>query len=929
MKFKLLLVILLSLSFFTLQAQNNYAVKGSVTDSASNGKMVNTTICILNAKDSTLYKFIRANSTGDFAFSNLHKGKYILMVTYPEYADYIELFHLDSAKTSIDFGRINLTLKSRILAEVMIKGSKAQIKIKGDTTEFNAAAFVIQPNAKVEDLLKQLPGITVDKDGKITAQGQTVNKVLVDGEEFFGDDPTLVTKNLRADMVDKVQLYDKTSDQAAFTGVDDGQKSKTINIKLKADKKNGYFGKLDGGVGTDKYYQGQALFNKFTPKYKLSAYGTVANTGKTGLSWEDNNKYGSQGDAQVSDEGFIYFSGGGDDLDSFNGQYNGNGIPVARTGGVHYDTKWGKDNSQTLNTNYKIGSLNLDGTNGTLTQTNIPGSLQTSNSDQNYHNYIFRQKLDLIYNLKIDTSTNLKVTVGGTLKNSQTKQNYQTSSYRNIDTLLNTGNRSIINNVDTKTVDASALYTKKFSKKGRTFSANLKTSVSEVDSKGYLNSNIGFYKPTGALDTSQIINEYKTSTSKNLVLSTNFTWSEPLTKFAAFVFNYGIGVDNSSDDRKSLDQTPATGEYNRLNTLLSNNFELSQISNQGGVNYTFKKAKTVFGFGTKVYDVSFDQTNSGSVFKRTFVNWSPQANYQYIFSQRNSIRISYSGNTTQPTISQIQPVFTNTDPLNISLGNPDLKPSFSNRFRFSYNAYKVLTDQSLYISGSYSFRVNPIVTNTVTDITTGKTTQQASNLTNRNESDYYIYANFGRKVELIGISVGIDVNANGNTSYNYSNNALNTTKSNTYSARINFSKYVDDKFDFNLAFGPMYNISSSSLQAINNNGSGLSGYSYFNLYLPGKFQINYDANYDYTAKTQSFDDNFGKFIFNAGLSKKFMKEQNLKLSLSANDLFNQNVGFNRDASGSTITQNTYTSIKRYFLFSLTYDFSHFAGGVSK
>jgi len=926
-------LLILALFFLCLTttafSQNNYSIKGAIADSASNGKMQNTTICVLNAKDSTLYKFTRALPNGTFAISNLHKGKFLLLATYPEYADYVETFQLDSIKQQADFGKINMTLKSKLLTEVMIKGKAAAIKIKGDTTEFNASSFVVQPNAKVEDLLKQLPGITVDKDGKITAQGQTVNKVLVDGEEFFGDDPTLVTKNLRADMVDKVQLYDKTSDQAAFTGVDDGQKSKTINIKLKEDKKNGYFGKLDGGVGTDKYYQGQALFNKFTPKYKLSAYGTLANTGKTGLSWEDNNKFGTQGDAQVSDEGFIYFSGGGDDLDSFDGRYNNNGIPLARTAGIHYDTKWGAGNSQTLNANYKIGSLNVDGNNTTLTQTNIPGSLQNSNSSQDYHNYIFRQKVDLTYNLKIDTSTTLKLAVDGTLKHSQTKQNYTSSSYRNIDTLLNESNRSIINNVDTKTLNASALYSKKFSKKGRTFSASFKTSVNEVDTKGYLNSAIGFYNKTGSLDSTQQINEYKTSIGKNSVLSTNFTWSEPITKFSAVVFNYGVGVDNSSDDRKSLDQTPATGEYNRLNTLLSNNFQLNQFSNQGGINYTYKKAKTVFGFGTKVSDVSFDQNNSGSTFTRSFVNWNPQASYQYNFSQRNAIRVSYSGNTTQPTIDQLQPVFTNADPLNLILGNPDLKPSFSNRFRFSYNAYKVLSDQSLYISGSYSFKVNPIVTNTTTDITTGKTTQQAFNITNKNESDYYIYSSFGQKVNAIDINVGIELNANGNTSYNYSNSVLNTTKSNSYSAKINFSKYLDEKFDFNFAFGPVYNISSSSLQAINNNGYGFNGYSYFNLYLPGKFQIGYDANYDYTAKTQSFDQNFGKFILNASVSKKFLKEQNLKLSLSGNDLFNQNVGFSRDASGSTITQNTYTSIKRYFMISLTYDFSHFAGGVAK
>ena len=241
MKVTITALLLICLYSFTSLAQNPYSVKGNAVDSVSNVKLANTSISVLNAKDSTLRKFTRAAANGSFSITGLSKGNFILLVTYPGYADYVENFTLDSVKTVHDIGNINMNLKSRLLHEVIVKGTVAAIKIKGDTTEYNAAAFKIDPNAKVEDLIRQLPGMQVDKDGKITAQGQSVPKVLVDGEEFFGDDPTLVTKNLRADMVDKVQLYDKKSDQATFTGIDDGEKTKTINIKLKEDKKNGYF----------------------------------------------------------------------------------------------------------------------------------------------------------------------------------------------------------------------------------------------------------------------------------------------------------------------------------------------------------------------------------------------------------------------------------------------------------------------------------------------------------------------------------------------------------------------------------------------------------------------------------------------------------------------------------------------------------------
>ncbi|HZX57791.1 MAG TPA: TonB-dependent receptor, partial [Mucilaginibacter sp.] len=316
-------------------AQNPYAAKGVIADSVDHIKLGNTSVAVLEAKDSILIKFTRTAADGSFSLPTIGKGKFILLVSYPDYADYTEKFSLDSAHQTHNFGNLNMNLKSRLLKEVIIKGTAAQIKIKGDTTEFNAAAFTNQPNAKVEDLLKQLPGITVDKDGKITAQGETVNKVLVDGEEFFGDDPTLVTKNIRADMVDKVQLYDKKSDQATFTGIDDGQRTKTLNIKLKADKKNGYFGKVDAGVGTDNYYQGQILFNMFKGKQKFSVYGTIGNDGKTGLGWQDSQKYtGGSDNVQIVDDGIMFSSGSSDDLESWNGNYDGKGIPVARTGGA-------------------------------------------------------------------------------------------------------------------------------------------------------------------------------------------------------------------------------------------------------------------------------------------------------------------------------------------------------------------------------------------------------------------------------------------------------------------------------------------------------------------------------------------------------------------------------------------------------------------
>jgi len=911
-------------------AQNVYRIKGSVADTVANAKLRNTSIVILNAKDSTLKKFTRAAEDGTFSISGLNKGKYILLVSYPNYADYVENFTLDSINKEHDFKRISMLLKARLLAGVIIKGTKAAIKIKGDTTEFDAGSFKVQPNAKVEDLLKQLPGIQVDKDGKITAQGQTVNKVLVDGEEFFGDDPTLVTKNIRSDMVDKVQLYDKASDQAAFTGVDDGKKTKTINIKLKEDKKNGYFGKADIGAGTNGFYQEQLLFNKFTGKKKFSGYGTLANTGKTGLGWQDSNKYGASGNTEITDDGgIIFYSSGSDELDSFDGRYNGEGIPTARTGGLHFDNKFNSD-KESINTNYKIGYLNVKGNRNNLTQNTLPTGLIKSNTNQDFDNSIFRQKLDAAYTVKLDSTSTLKITVDGTIKSNKTRNNYLATSLRSNDTLLNRNNRILTNDGDESILNGSIFYTKKFKKKGRTFSANFTEAFNQNDAKGYLLSEIDYYNNLGRQDSMQRINQYKTTSIESNVFTSNFTFSEPLSKTVTLTGNYRLILNNSSVDRLSYNQS-VPGEYDQVDMTLSNNYKLNQLSNQGGAVFNYKKDKTIFNFGTKIADVRFDQTDlfTGNVLNRHFLNYNPSARYQYKFSSQKSVSLNYNGNTSQPSIDQIQPVRVNTDPLNITIGNPDLRPSFTNRLSGYYNSYKILTDQSVYVSGSYATTSNAIIGNSTTD-SAGKSTYRFTNLNGKQTANFYMYGGYNKKIKKLDLNVGLNMNANGNTYYSYTNNVLNKTQSYTFNPTANIYKYKEKKYNLNLSAGPTFIRSQSSLQTtINNNSTGFNANGGFSVYLPKKFQISSDGNYQYQGKSASFNQDFQRFILNASINKAFFKDEGLKLALTVNDLLNQNVGFNRSATSTLLTQSTYTTIRRYFMFSIVYDFNKMGGAAPK
>lgn len=915
-------VILFLLSCIPTLAQSDYQIKGTVIDTTVNVSLANASITVLNAADSILVKFNRSTKDGVFEITDLPKGTFILLVTYPDYADYVETFTLDSLNRSYDFGNLNLILKERLLSEVIITGGIAAIKLKGDTTEYDARAFVIQPNAKVEDLLKQLPGIQVDQDGKITAHGETVRKVLVDGEEFFGDDPTLVTRNLRGDMIDKVQLYDKKSDQATFTGVDDGERIKTINIQLKDDKKEGYFGKVDVGAGTDGFYKGQAMANLFKEKQKVAAYANIANNGTIGLNGDDANKYAPSGG------GVTFLSGGVMvDLGNLGSQYNGQGIPLGQSGGLHYDAKW-NEGKESINTNFKIGSLAIDGERNNILQNTLPSGILNSNSEEQFHNLTTNKTMDATYQMTPDSTSTLKVTINGMLGNGEESTNFLASTMGTDNLLLNHSNRVLTNNNDQQRFKADALYNKRLRKHGRTISINLNQSLNRVQTEGYLNSTSEFFDQQGQQDSVQNIDQYKPATSQSNIFSSNITYSESLSKTWSLVLNYGLGINKESSLRESFNKS-TSGRYDELISEFSSDLLLNQYSNQGGATFTYKKNKQTIQLGTKTTAVNLNQVDhyTNTTYKRNFLYWNPRASYRYQPSSQKLFDISYSGSTVQPGIEQLQPIRTNIDPLNITVGNPDIDPAFRNSFEVYYYSYKVLNSRRISLSGSYSITANPIVNSLVTDAA-GRTIYRSVNLPGKNQKLLFFSGSYGIKLKSLDASIGVDTRFMGNYDYGLSNSVINHRSSQAYSGRLYVIKSKLEKYDFYISAGPTYTKSVSlSTYQLDNSGKGFEGYLSLNIYLPGKLEFRSDGRYNFQAKTDAFNQDLETIIINSSLAKKFLEKENLKLAISVNDLLNRNVPFNRSASGTTIIQNSYTTIPRYFMLSLTWDFDKFGKGL--
>ncbi|MCW3087408.1 MAG: outer rane beta-barrel protein, partial [Sediminibacterium sp.] len=857
---------------------------------------------IVRARDSMLIKFARTDLKGKFSINDLPADKYVLLTSFPNYADYTDTFTL-SDRSTIELGIIPMITKAHLLQEVVVKQSVGAIKMKGDTTEYKADSFHVQANATVEELLKKLHGIQVDKNGQITAQGQKVQKVLVDGEEFFGDDPTLVTQNIRADMVDKVQVFDKKSEQAAFTGIDDGQKTKTINFKLKDDKKKGYFGKVDGGAGTRDYYNGQLMFNKFRQKEKISFYGIFSNTGKIGLNWQDQRSYGDNStNIQFDDNGNGYMeSSGRDELEGWGGNYNGQGYPKVQTGGVHYNNKWG-DDKQSINGNYKILDLSVTGADRTSTQYILPDTLYYMNQQHTFNNRIIRNKGNAVYDVDFDTTSSLKFMVDAGSDHKISVNQYITSSLAEDSSVVNLGNRRLSTDGNLNSFNSSLLWRKKLKKKGRTISINAKENYNTNISTGFLYADNSFFKGTIPVG-SEVNDQFKTTTAKLLALDAKATYTEPLSTAASLVFYYGITVNNSSSNRSSFNKS-ASGKYETLDTAFSNDYTFNIFTQKGGASFSFLKKKYRFVFGNTVGYTNFSQTDNrrGLTGKRDFVNWFPQANASYSFTSQRGLYLNYSGSTIQPSLQQIQPLRTNDDPSNIVIGNASLQPSFRNSINLNYNDFKALSGRSIFLGTSYSSVANAFATKDYID-TFGRRISQAINVNGNYNLNGYIDYGF----KLFGANLGINGNMNNARFVNIVNNQENVTLSQSYRVGLYAGRQIDKFYDNSISANVTYTTGQSSIQ------KDLSTrYWTYNIrpdldfFFPWKLQIHADCDFIFRQKTSVFDENNNVVLLNAWFGKKLLAGDAMVIKISGNDILNQNIGFSRTVNTNYIMQNTYS-----------------------
>ncbi len=877
------LFLLLMMTAPATKAQHR--VSGSVGDTLNNARLHRASVSLIRVKDSILATFTRSDSSGAFHLSVDSPGKYILLVTYPGFADYVDGIQVENG--DILLPPIALVSRTHVLQEFVLKKKAAAVVIKGDTTEYAADSFATRAGASVEELLKKLPGLQVDKDGKVTAQGETVQKILVDGEEFFSDDPAIVTKNLQAATVDKVQVYDKKSDQAAFTGIDDGEKTKTINLTLKEDKKRGLFGKAIAGGGPSLspdlksgFFENQAMVNLFRGKQQISAFGIMSNTGTIGLGWGDKDKYGSGNGSREYDEenGFMYFSSSndGDELSgSWDGRYRGEGLPTVWTGGVHYANKWAKD-AQHLSGNYRYAKNNVEADGSTTTQYILPDSSYVRDERRSTFNTSTRHGGDGLYEWTIDTSSNLKFTVSGSTVERASNGVYAATTKGASDGLINGSKRFSSNVSSSQSAAASLVYRKKFAKKGRNTSAELRLNDRTSDGTGYLQSRNDYY----ASGTADSINQRKTSTGGSFSLGARLSYTEPLSKVAFLTLRYGANFSNSLSERLSFNRAGADWSQT-ADSQYSSSYGYDVLTQNGAAALRFVYKKYNFSVGGEVFHTSWQQHDRLyhlSDRSRDYNNFSPTASLKYSFTKQSNLNFYYSGRTSQPSLEQLQPLRQNTDPLNISLGNPDLRQEFRNDFNASYHSFKPLSGRYMYFGGGGAFTQDDIVRSEYFD-SLGRHTYQYINVNGNWNANFW--GNYNFKLKGPDIQLGFSTNMNFARNATFVNGERNTSRNNNYGLDLNIGKDWRKKdkevAGIDLSVGGNYYDNSATISAFTT--SYWQGEINADAYteLPWKLQIKTEAWWFLREKTEVFTANNNVIRWNASLGRKFLKGDKLEL----------------------------------------------------
>ncbi|TAK53689.1 MAG: TonB-dependent receptor [Bacteroidetes bacterium] len=934
----------LSILFFTfflfpLAHGQSGSVEGKLIISGKGSPLIGAHVSLMNERDTTLVYRAATDTTGYFKITNVNRGTYRFDASFLGYLALQKTITV--ASQPVNLGTMTMNEQAIRLNEVLIEEQGIRSVQKGDTTEYTAQSFKVNKDANAEELVTKMPGVTVE-NGTVKAQGENVQQVLVDGRQFFGNDPTLALRNLPAEVIDKIQVFDKMSDQAQFTGFDDGRSAKTMNIVTRPDRRQGQFGKFNAGYGTENRYVTSGNLSNFSNNMRLSVLAMSNNVNQQNFATQDvlgvmSGGFGGRGG--MFDRGGRGGGRGGGMM--FSGGQMGNFL-MGQQSGISYTHSLGINYSDSLATDlYASGSYFFNLTDNQNPQT-LDREYMLSGDSSSYYNEVsdaerknYNHRFNLRTEYEIDTSNTLIVTPQISFQDNNAASIVTGSNTISSGQLLSKTEYQSATTTSGYSSDNRIVYRHRFPTPRRTVSLDFSYGKNRRESDGSLLSHNVYYTDSGA-PIDSMLNQRSNSLTNGYSLSSSLSYTEPLWTNSQMQINYSPSYSKNASDKTTYDFDPAASTHSILNSALSNSYENTYTTHNTGISFRYREESFNLSVGTSYQIASL---HSDQLFpyaftlSKTFYSILPNLMLNYELPQHQGLRLFYRTSTNAPSLNQLQSVVDNSNPLFLSTGNPDLKQSFTHTFLTRLSLSNAANVQSILLFVTFNFTRDYIANSTffaqqdtmLNNISLNRGTQLTMPVNIDGYWSARTFATYGFPIEAI------KSNLNVNTGFTYSrtpglvNNEKNIANVYAVSPGFVLGSNISEKVDFTLNYTANFNTSHNSLRTEldNNYFTHNAGFRFTWTFLEGFVFRNELNNSLYSGLTSSLNQNV--WLWNMSIGKKFFENDRGELTFSAVDILNQNKSISRTVTETYIEDTQTQPLQRYFLLTFTYTLREFGG----
>jgi hypothetical protein len=893
--------------FSDLQAQKDrFQITGKLTDSIE-APLEWASVILYNQADSAMAAFAYSDKTGSFRLKNLKKGSYLLAISFLGMETIQREIGLEQDE---DLGILTLKSQNAVLEGVDIKASRIPVLVNKDTIVYDAQAYNVGPNANVEELLKRMPGIEVEQDGSIKAQGETVQNVLVDGRRFFGNDPKMATKNIQADAVEKVQVYDRKSETSEFTGIDDGSRERTINLQLKPDRKNGVFGYASGAGGMPEgRFDGKLSLNQFNDKRQIALLAGTNNINQAGFSFQDYMQF-SGGAAQMQRGG----SNRGSDAGVPISNGTDNGFTTFGSGGVQYSKRYGIESE--INASYFYNQSNRE-QDRQLDRVNfLPGNLSfgyEENELEINNNYNHRVNVNL--DQRIDTFNAIKWVSSVSFTNSNSNQSRKSATFDSPFGNENSSDRSLIGSGNNYRLNGSLTWRRKFEKRGRVLGLTVSGNYAENKQETQLDA-VNIFLTGGQTTREEVLDQLQDQYGNNYSYSSNMQYTEPLGNRQYLEFQYLFNRAPMRNDRTVYDVFDT--EQLIVVPGLSSAYQATFAYHRPGLSYRIVRDNINFNAGVNWQASRLDGAVAGlpGGIDRSFQFFLPNMRFTYSLNRSKNFTADYNTNVREPSILQLQPLPNNTDPLNVYLGNPNLRPEYTHRMNLRFSTFNMSTMQFFFVSGNVTNARDRIRESQVIN---DQLVIERTPINIASEWDANLNVNYGIPIKKLNLRFNAGVNMGYNWGFAFVNSIQNQIRRITPGGNVRLFYQLGNKLD--IEAGTRGNWTSNQYSVNAEQNQQLTTYTHnasVRASWPEKWQFQTGLNLvQYRGSSGVFNQDVP--IWTASISRFLLPKDRGELKLIAYDLLNRNVGISRTVNLNFVQDERIISLGRYLLLEFRYN----------